>query len=100
MIETTISRKTVREGERTMDAIAFQTSITLLNAAIEAAADQGTQTRCSAQTAREVLALVEESIMHSTALTGVQGAAVIEPLQRLRCAALPVGIRQPLCDPR
>jgi hypothetical protein len=100
MTEIKTTRKRVRDIVRTIDEIAFQTSILTLNAAIEATAGQGSRTRSSTQPARETLALIEESITHSPFLAGVEGAGMAETLQRIRCAAPPVGMRQPLSDVR
>jgi hypothetical protein len=100
MTEIKITRKKARDIVRTIDEIAFQTSLLTLNAAIEAAGGQGTQARWSTQPARETLALVEESITHSAVFAGGKGAGMAEPLERIRCAAPLAGMAHPPGDSR
>jgi hypothetical protein len=84
---------------RTIDEIAFHTSLVALNAAVTAAGESAAQSLWNAQAATDTLALIEESIPGTDA-EALRGVA--ERLRRMRCAPALVPVRQarPFSDAR
>jgi hypothetical protein len=114
MNEIKVASDTIPGILRTIDEIAFHTSMLALNAAVAAADEAPAQSLWNAQAASDTLALIEESITCTEAAarpaatyreTGTDVEAlrgVAERLRRMRCAPARVSVHQarPFSDAR